>query len=272
MATPLDRENGLNALPHLVAKAQLGETTTYGDVGEAIGKHHRRIPNALGFIRDEVCIPRGLPLINAIVIRKDTGLPGDAFLPEGTRHLSQREYADEFERFRDEVFRFDRWEDLLEELGSKPIHEAVEDVAALARAQVIHEERTGGGGEGPEHLALKQYIADAPTGVGLPADAGVKIEEQLLSGDYCDLVFRWSDGVAVVEVKRGASAELAKGIYQIIKYRAVLQAQEADREPVAIDAILAAYTMPDYIVETAAKFGIDCVRVDRSDVMGTSEE
>lgn len=38
----------------------------------------------LGFIRDKICIARGLPWLNAIVVNGTTWYPGHSFLPEGT--------------------------------------------------------------------------------------------------------------------------------------------------------------------------------------------
>ncbi len=115
-------------LPHLVRAAQRRETPTYGELGKAIGRHHRPIRHVLGYIRDDIVLPRGLPMITAIVVNDNTRLPGDKFLPEGTEDLTEEEYKHEFEVHRDRVFDYGGWDDLLEELGLTPISKTLEDL------------------------------------------------------------------------------------------------------------------------------------------------
>ena len=63
---------------------------TYGQIAKAIieEKEERRIAPLsirypLGFIRDEICRPRGLPWLNALAVSGNDWLPGDSFLPQG---------------------------------------------------------------------------------------------------------------------------------------------------------------------------------------------
>ena len=57
MATELTIERSCLVLPHLVERAQQGETITYGGLAERIGVHHRAIPPCLYYIRDEIRYP-----------------------------------------------------------------------------------------------------------------------------------------------------------------------------------------------------------------------
>ncbi len=77
----------------------------------------------LGYIRDEICIKRGLPMISAIVVRTDTQLPGEDFLPEGASNLSRKEFKKKFEEHRDKVFTYTEWDKLLNKLNLTPISE-----------------------------------------------------------------------------------------------------------------------------------------------------
>jgi hypothetical protein len=125
VVTQLTIDRAHLALPHLVHCAQQHRAITYGELSKRMGlSHHRPLSNPLYFIRDEICTPRGLPLLTAIVVRQDTHLPGDSWLPEGTGHLSDDEYEREFRRNRDLVFVCDRWGALLEDLGLNPIQES----------------------------------------------------------------------------------------------------------------------------------------------------
>ncbi len=114
-------DNAYRALPHLVHCAELRETITYGELGTKIGIHHRPVRFLLGYIRDEICRKRGLPLLNVIVVNKDTGVPGESFLAGGTSQLTDEEYKQRFEDLRDEVFAYAEWDVLLVELGLTPV-------------------------------------------------------------------------------------------------------------------------------------------------------
>ena len=58
-------------------------TVTYGVLAEESGLAPSGIGYQLGYIRDEICRPRGLPWLSAIAVRKDSWRPGECFLPEG---------------------------------------------------------------------------------------------------------------------------------------------------------------------------------------------
>ena len=105
MTTPLTIERANILLPYLVQAAQKRQTPTYGELAKKAGFHHRGMSLVLGYIRDEICASRNLPMLTAIVANKQTGLPGDDWLPEGTGNLSPAEYRHEFEKYRDLVFR-----------------------------------------------------------------------------------------------------------------------------------------------------------------------
>jgi hypothetical protein len=83
-------------------------------------------------------------------------------------------------------------------------------------------------------------VRDNP-GLVLASYAGAEtdIEVPLLSGDRIDCSFDSGDRIAVVEVKSWISNEddLIRGIFQCIKYRAVMEAMTYDRA-VKVDAVL----------------------------------
>jgi hypothetical protein len=124
MATELTIERSNFILPHLVQCAKSGSTITYGELGAKIDVHHRVLTLPLGYLRDDICIPRDLPLITALVVNTKSRMPGGNWLPEGTGHLSPDEYHREFVKYRDKAFACDAWDALLEALGLTPIREA----------------------------------------------------------------------------------------------------------------------------------------------------
>ena len=57
---------------------------TYGEVEAAVGEHALSLgPRHLDYIQDEICRPRGLPFISAIVVNSRTWKPGTGFMPDG---------------------------------------------------------------------------------------------------------------------------------------------------------------------------------------------
>lgn len=267
MPSELDWENARLVLPYLVDYAQKRETITYGGLAAKAGKHHRRMPNALGVIRDEICIPRKLPLINAIVIKQDTGQPGHSFLPEGTGHLNVDEYRQAYQLLRDEVFAYQGWYQVLEALSLLPVEKSPEDFNKEGREYLSYEARQGGVGEGDDHRRLKLFIARHPEILGLPEQRAGDTEVELLSGDRCDVVFWMPNSVAVAEIKNGERGELVKGIFQTVKYRAILEAQKGQGAPYPVTAFLVAYNIPNDIAAFAARFGIECREVTSSQIM-----
>jgi hypothetical protein len=98
----------------------------------------------------------------------------------------------------------------------------------------------GGGGESPYHEALRLWVKANPA-IVLPAysASSTDTEVALLSGDRVDNVYDRGDRIAVIEVKSWISNDddLERGIYQCIKYRAVMEAM-MHQQPRPIDAVL----------------------------------
>lgn len=86
-----------------------------------------------------------------------------------------------------------------------------------------------GGGESDAHRALKHYVRDHPELVGARADWDAKVEYALRSADELDVMFISDRAWIGVEVKSrvsdGNAADYERGIYQVVKYRALLEAQ-----------------------------------------------
>ena len=80
----------------------------------------------------------------------------------------------------------------------------------------------------PEHKRLKEAVSVNPQWIGLPNSLSPgKVEASLYSGDSLDVLFSDSNRRIAVEVK-GASApvgEVIRGLFQCVKYEAVLDAE-----------------------------------------------
>ena len=101
----------------------------------------------------------------------------------------------------------------------------------------------GKGGESVAHKRLKKYIANHPEIIGLkksltPGDT----EVELPSGDTPDVLFKNSEYRIAVEVKSHISNEtdLKRGIFQCVKYRAILKAcRSVEIENYEVNSLLA---------------------------------
>jgi hypothetical protein len=140
---------------------------------------------------------------------------------------------------------------------------ALEDERKRLRRAVGH--RFGGGGEGPEHKALKMRIANDPA--GLLGELGLrlwKVEWPLPTGDQIDLVLKDAFGrfVAVeVEVHCGES-ELV-GPLQCMKYRALLS-YFFNRPLSEVRCILVAHSLHSDVCARCAAHFIQTKTVDVS--------
>ncbi len=110
------REYAHEALPHLVQRAQQRLPIYYGQLGPRIGLNPQGLGDPLDYVRDEVCVPRGLPHLSIIVVLKKTKMPPKEVIEKsGVRPGETHKAA--FERLKGEVFDHKGWDGLLSELG-----------------------------------------------------------------------------------------------------------------------------------------------------------
>ena len=86
----------------------------------------------------------------------------------------------------------------------------------------------GFGGEGEQHRKLKEYIFKYPNVIGITNYKEKGMEHNLLSGDRLDVWFRLADGSQIaIEVKSqiSSSADVLRGLFQCVKYRAIISAE-----------------------------------------------
>jgi hypothetical protein len=268
MPTELTKKYAMMVLPQLVHYAQMGKEIEYKQLAAISGlPHHRPLNNVLGFIRDEICLPRNLPRINSIVVNKTTHEPGESFLENGTSNLTAEEYTARFREEWDKAILFTGWNDLLNELGLSAVQSSETELDIEAREYNRAMSRRGGiGGEGPRHRALKQFIAKKPQLIDLSALKTPTMEYSFPSADECDVLVDLVDGsYAIVEIKVGdIDGELVKGIYQLIKYKALLIAEKGHGQDIPVQIHLVAYRIPEDVNAFACKFGIRCHVINES--------
>ena len=120
--------------------------------------------------------------------------------------------------------------------------------------------RGNGGGEGVEHLRLKELVAARPALIGLPVGSTATVEHGFLSGDRVDVKFDLPNGdAAVVEVE---TIVPLPGAHQAVKYRSLLEVERSEALGSGhVKAILVAHVFDTETRELAKKYGIKLVQL-----------
>lgn len=224
----LYQQRARKTLPILVRQAMASEKIYYGDLAKELDMPNARNLNfVLGCIGDAIIelnelLPEGedkIPLINGIVVNQQTGLPGDSvhFI---RKELDSRQKEIIVNKELADVFSYAKWSLLLNELG-------IQMSKQLGLKQPEAATSSKGSSESEEHKQLKTYVAQHPEIVGLKKSLTPGYTEvELPSGDTPDVLFQNSDCRIAVEVKSHKSNEidLKRGIFQCVKYRAILKA------------------------------------------------
>ena len=226
------RELALMMIPVLIRWAQTSwdKPHYYGDLSDAVGYGSSQIGDVLGEIHDvldEVSKNAGksIPPLNALVQSKATKLPSDGFdyvIPKYSK-LSAASKAGEVAKLNLNAHKYN-WKWVLKALNLEPAilfsEKEVKDLKKKADAGY-------GTGEGAEHKILKEYIAKNPEKVGIKSVVFDENEHGLLSGDSLDVYFELKNGNrVVVEVKPSTAPDedVTRGIFQCVKYKAVMDA------------------------------------------------
>jgi hypothetical protein len=256
------------ALPILVRQAKAGTTMLYGELAAELGMPNPRNLNfVLGAIGNSI-LQLGMqwgskvPPIQALVVNKDTRLPGEGiswFAPDASlfKNASRAQRERIVTKMLTEVFLFRQWDDVLHAFGLQSLPPASHTIPSAE--DVV---RKGCSGEGEAHRRLKEAIAVHPEWLGLPKSlAPGRVEAPLRSGDWVDVVFSNGRRCVAVEVKplNAPLGDLARGLFQCVKYSAVLEAEskvsQAQQDCRVILALGGA--LPAELAATRAVLGIE---------------
>ena len=221
----LYQERARRALPLLVRQAKSGRTITYGKLADELCMPNARNLNyPLGSIRASLQLlgkewgkDIDIPPIQVLVVSKNTKLPGTgiALFSETDTDFPGRVVAEQAR-----VYAYPRWDDVLRDLN---LESAPSNATLVETAKGF-----SGGGESEEHRQLKEYVRDHPEILGLRHKSkDATLERRLPSGDSLDVSFKSSQRWTAVEVKSAKSdkADYARGVFQCVKYEAVMEAE-----------------------------------------------
>ncbi len=264
----LYQERARAALPLLVRQAKAGMPIFYSDLAGELGMPNPRNLNyVLGSIGQSMELlskswKAKVPPIQCLVVNRATGLPGEGigwFLvkKDDFKSLPLRQKRAIVDAELRHIFAYPRWAEVLEFFS---LAEVRYDFSAL----VSSASGGFGGGEGEGHKALKLFVAKHPEIVGLPAASEVGVnEDPLPSGDSLDVSFQHRKLWVAAEVKSASSSEadIARGLFQCVKYRAVMEAvQIATVRPQNARAVLVLEgVLPQSLVSLRNLLGVEVV-------------
>ncbi|MBX7255945.1 MAG: hypothetical protein K1Y02_06255 [Candidatus Hydrogenedentes bacterium] len=224
-----------SALPLLVRQAQAQSTVFYSALAPELGMTNPRnlnyvlgsVGSALEQLSDKW--KENIPPIQCLVINKLEELPGEGVAwfiskKEDFRKLSLKQRREILRIELQKTFAYPKWYEVLNAFGLKPA--VVDFTEPIRGAGKYH-----GGPESDEHKEMKRFIATHPQAVGLGNIGHGTNEYELPSGDLLDVSFQATDFWYAVEVKtkKAPYSDLVRGIFQCIKYKAVIEAVQASR-------------------------------------------
>ena len=211
-------------LPILVRQAKAKKTITYNALAEEVGTHRRVIGQCLGIIGNTLAkMKEEPPLINACVVKQKTGEPSggiDEFMEQRLSKIKESERQLAIRLFQEESFCYSKWNEILKKLSLNPA------VGKLQNGSPS--KHLGGSGESDAHKKFKEFVRQHPELIPLPKNMDSSVEYELKSGDCLDVVFQDEKKIVGVEVKSAISnsADIQRGLFQAVKYHAVLSAME----------------------------------------------
>ena len=272
-------------LPILIEYARERRPITYGEwdaeiVRRGLGTHVLEVQygHPAGTLGD-ACLEYAeeaeiaVPMINLMVINKGTRLPGkgaNGYIREYCREFLDEEIDPERLSLRDKraiieqaqraIFDFPHWADVLRAYGL-PTTQARSSGATRPKRRRPNPNGWHTGPDSEAHKALKALIASTPSLVGLTDEHQGKLEQLLYSGDRVDVYFRTAALAVEVKATNASWDELHRGIFQCVKYQALLRAQQLnDRAIPNADCVLATGDpLPDDLRDIAARLSVRCV-------------
>lgn len=234
------------ALPLLVRQALSCNPIYYQTLADELGMSNPRTLNyPLGSV-GQTLIDLGklwgeeIPPLQCLVVNQKDATPGEGFgwfMPDSDawKDMTPSQRRRMTEQVMQQIYAYPKWPAVLAALGLVPSKVELEDLldgAARMRA----------GGEGEAHQRLKEYVRQNPSLVGAKTKRRFGCSEKHLpSGDSIDVFFDTDTEWVGVEVKPLSSDEvdLTRGIYQCVKYSAVLRAVVvANQKEIDVRAVL----------------------------------
>ena len=273
----------------LITAAKNRETLTYGqfknrlmgefDFPEIFSTHLGGPAGAMMDILLEY--DESLPLLNVLLVRESDGMPGEGaayymanrlnrrkLRKDGIRQNDKAYWRECFEIAANEVYEYEDWDEVYQSVFGTPFVEAIDPNSPknINNSTEKDGRRVGGGGEGPNHKRLREWVLNNPSVISPKYRIiDVKTEFPLLSGDKVDVVYFARTCTISIEVKSRDSneADLERGIFQCVKYRAVLEATDPRSDARIIAILVTENELPGYLKDAARRLNIKHIQVSK---------
>lgn len=243
---------------YLIAVALDGSTMTYGEAKSRLEKEHgfstifsTKMGYVVGTLMDRILtLDEDAPLLNVLLVNQQNRLPSDGaagymadrfdipkLRQENARTRYPNLWQESFDEAAHEVYEYD--EDDWSDLYTRVFGEALSDNTLAAEREKRREGseedglRYGRNGEGENHRSLRLWVKSNPALISTDYD-GCRSETEVCldSADRVDAVFYCEDRIVVLEVKSRDSndADLRRGVFQCVKYRAVQEAMDVRQD------------------------------------------
>lgn len=275
VAKPIDpagelyQQRALRALPILVRQAWAGRQIYYGEIARELDMANPRNMNyVLGSVGTSLQIlsdkwKERIPPLQVLAINVSADLPGEGFAefttdPEAFKKAPLYQRRRTIDALTAQVRAYPRWRDVLAELGAQvPAARSLDELLPPAERIVL-----GGQGESEQHRQFKLFVAGHPELVKVTAlTAPAAVEHCFPSSDAVDVLFTSRTTMVAVEVKSLLSGEcdILRGLFQCVKYRALLDAVVAvEQHEVATRSVLALQgAFPESLRILATTLGIE---------------
>lgn len=220
---------------HVLSSPGMPTGVTYKDLATFIGRTFKRAPLTMGKPLSDMGKhlkvfseqwEEDIPCIQSLAINKQTGMPGKGIkefwpdYPQLTPEQKLKKVRSEYNKINNFGI---HWNKLLVAFDLEPIKPILSKSQSPTRKF-----SSGKGGESSAHKNLKKYVRDHPEIVGASSEYDAFIEYPFPSQDTVDVLFKSHDCWVAVEVKSRVSdrvlGDYTRGLYQCVKYRALIEA------------------------------------------------
>ena len=256
------------------------EAATFTSIGRAT-----KLGRPAGTLMDRIHeIDPEAPLLNSLLVLQSDHMPSTGVrfyfssrfgLPqlerEDSRVMRRQLWRVTFERSATEVYSFTRWPELYEAAFGERYRKPDDELAPRNpnTGKEIDGLLRGRTGEGPNHRALRLWVLENPDAL-FPNLNNVRSETEidLDSGDRVDVVYYHAKRTIALEVKSADSnyADLRRGVFQCIKYRAVMNAMDPRSSDLVQAVLVTESPLPGDLADLAKLNGVSyrLVPVERS--------
>jgi len=213
----------------------------------------------------------GCPPLNILLVRQGDRLPGagvgtyvadylrdDRFRDPKFRETNIEEWREACERIAPDIYAFKGWNGVYRLAFEENLPDFVPPRSR--EEDGISQNRTG---EGPRHKSLRLWVKDNPGAIrNSYRDFQTQTEVVLDSADRVDVVYRGPNSTVAIEVKSSDSddADLRRGVFQCVKYRAVMKAMDLRPDPSITAILVTQVSLPDEVRVLLRRNGIEHFR------------